>query len=158
MLRCLDDCLFVCLVTDLAPIWDAFWMPWFTCGVTWDSPCKLVGASGLDWVSQGAQMSRLALLCRREHRFREICWILGQKVGRPVAACGNELQPSRSPIEEDKMIRCVDLSILAPQILDSSCLGARRAGFLDFSCLATLAGWIDVLFWALLRVLGLGKG
>ena len=30
-------------------------------------------------------------------------------------------------------------------------LGARRVGFLDFRCLATLAGWTDVLFWALLR-------
>ena len=60
---------------------------------------------GVSWSNQGAQMSYVALLCRREHRFSEICWILGQKVGRPVAACGALLQPSRSPIEEDKMIR-----------------------------------------------------
>ena len=60
-----------------------------------------------------------ACLCRLEYRFKEICWILsekvgqpvaawgneGQRVGQPVAACGNELRPSRSPIEEDKMIR-----------------------------------------------------
>jgi len=44
------------------------------------------------------------------------------------------------------------------QILDSSCLGAWRVGFLDFSCLATWAGWTDVLFWALLRGVGVGKG
>ena len=48
---------------------------------------------GLHWSSQGAQMSYLALLCRRQHRFREICWILGQKVGQPVAACGGRVDP-----------------------------------------------------------------
>ena len=97
MLGCLSLC---SLVADVAPIWIAFWRPWVTCGVTWDGPCKLVGAFGLDWVSQGTQMSHLALLCRREHRFREICWILGPETWHPVAACGDELHPSRSPIEE----------------------------------------------------------
>ena len=113
-------------------IWVTFWRPLTTFGVR----CKALVALGLHWSSQGAQMSHLVLRCGREYRFREICWILGQKVWQPVATCGDELRPSRSPIEEDKMIRCLDLSILAPQILDSSCLGARRAGFLDFSCLA----------------------
>ena len=47
---------------------------------------------------------------------------------------------------------------MAPQSLDSSCLGARRAGFINLSCLATWAGWADVLFWALLRGVGDGKG
>ena len=112
MLGCLSLC---CLVADLAPIWVAFWMPWITCGVIWDGPCKLVGACGLDWLSQGTQMSHLALLCRREHRFREICWILGPETWQPVAPCGSLLRPSRSPIEEDKMIRFLDLSILAPR-------------------------------------------
>ena len=77
MLGCLDACLFARLVADLAAIWDAFGMPWVTCGVTWDGPCKCVGAFGLHWSSQGAQMSHLVFLCRREHRLREICWILG---------------------------------------------------------------------------------
>ena len=44
------------------------------------------------------------------------------------------------------------------QVLDSSCLGAWRVGFLDFSCLPTWAGWTDVLFWALLQGLGDDKG
>ena len=87
-----------CLVADLAPIWVAFWMPWITCGVIWDGACKLVGAFGLHWSSQGAQMSDLALLCRREHRFGEICWILGQKVGQPVAACGGLAQKVGQPV------------------------------------------------------------
>ena len=148
-----------------------------------------------------------ACLCWRGHRCRETCSMLGQKVGRPVAAwgslgpegrapcgglgqlgarrsgglwrpvaawgslgpegraacgalwrpvaaCGSLRQPSRSPIEEDKMIRSMDSSILAPEILDSSCLGARRVGLLDFSCRATLACWTDVLFWTLLRGVG----
>ena len=43
---------------------------------------------GLHWSSQGPQMSYLAFLCGREHRFEEICWILGQRVGQPVAPCG----------------------------------------------------------------------
>ena len=132
MLGCLSLC---CLVADLAPIWVAFWTPGIICGVIWDGPCKLMAACGLDWLSQGTQMSHLALPCEREHRFREICWILGQKVGRPVAPCGGLLRPSRSPIEEDKMIR---FKHPGTQILDSSCLGAWRVGFLDFSCLASL--------------------
>ena len=90
---------------------------------------------GLQWSGQDTQMSYIALLCRREHRFTDICWFLGQKLGRPeipcgslwqpwarssgglkspVAACGSLLQPSRSPIEEDKMIRFRDSSILSP--------------------------------------------
>ena len=73
---------------------------------------------------------------------------------RPVAACGSLRRPSRSPTEEDKMIRSMDSSILAPEILDSSCLGARRVGLLDFSCRATLACWTDVLFRTLLRGVG----
>jgi hypothetical protein len=40
--------------------------------------------------------------------------ILGS-LWRPVAGCGGGLHPSRSPIEEDKMIRFLDLSILAPR-------------------------------------------
>ena len=84
--------------------------------------------------------------------------MLGPESWRPVAACGNELRRSRSPIEEDKMIRSYDLSILATEILDSSCLDARRVDFLDFSCRATLACWADVLFWVLLRGVGDGKG
>ena len=105
MLGCLDDRLCARLVADLAPTWDAFWMPWVTCGVTWDGPCKLVGAFGLDWLRQGTQLSNLALLCGREHRLMRFALFWGQKVGRPVAAWGDELHPSRSPIEEDKMIR-----------------------------------------------------
>ena len=68
-------------------------------------PCKLVGAFGLDWLKQGTQLSHLVLLCRRDHQFREICWILGPESWRAVAACGGLWHPSRSPIEEDKMIR-----------------------------------------------------
>ena len=75
MLGCLDACLFACLVADVALIWVAFWRPWVTCGVTWDGPCKLVGAFWLDWLRQGAQMSYLALPCGREQRFREIFMI-----------------------------------------------------------------------------------
>ena len=107
MLGCLDDCLRVRLVADLVPLLAAFWLPWVTCGVTWNGPCKLVGAFGPDWLRQGTQLSHLALLCRREHRFREICWILdpecwrpvagwGQNVGalwRPVAGCCNRVDP-----------------------------------------------------------------
>ena len=94
MLGCLDACLCARLVGDVAPIWVAFWRPLVTCGVIWDGPCKLVGQCGLDWLSQGTQMSHLALLCRREHRFREICWVLGQNPGQPVAAfCANPGQP-----------------------------------------------------------------
>ena len=100
-------------------------------------------------------MSYLAFLCGREHRFREICWILGQSVWQPVAPCGNELRWSRSPIEEDKMIR---FKHPGTQILDSSCLGAWRVGFVDSSCLATWACWTDGLFWPLLRGVGVGKG
>ena len=37
-------------------------------------------------------------LCRREHRFREICWILGQNPGQPVAAWGNEGQNPGQPV------------------------------------------------------------
>ena len=74
---CLDACPFACLVTGLAQIWVAFRMPLVTCGITWDGLGKLVRAFGLDWVSQATQVSYLALLCRREHRFGEICWILG---------------------------------------------------------------------------------
>ena len=77
----------------------------------------------------------------------------GQNLGglwSPVAGCGSLLHPSRSPIEEDKMLRFQDSSCLGARTVrfqDSSCLGARRAGgFLDFSCLATWAGWADVLF------------
>ena len=80
---------------------------------------------------------------------------------RAVAGWGGLLRPSRSPIEEDKMLRFQDSSCLGARTVrfqDSICLGARRAGFLDFSCLATWAGWADVLFWALLRGLGVGKG
>ena len=112
--------------------------------------CKALVPFGLHCNSKGAQVSYLALLCRREHRFREICWILGQRVWQPVAACGGLWHPSRSPIEEDKMLRFQDSSCLGARTVrfqDSSCLGARRAGgFLDFSCLATWAGWADVLF------------
>ena len=82
----------------------------------------------------------------------EICHVLGPE---SWPACGGLLQPSRSPIEEDKMIRFRHPDT---QILDSSCLGAWRLGLLDFSCLATWAGWTDVLFWALLRGLGDGNG
>ena len=103
-----------------------FWRPLTIFGVCWEA----LVPSGLHWSSQCAQMCYLALLCRREHRFREICWILGQRVGRPVAPCGGLLHPSRSPIEEDKMIR---FKHPGTQILDSSCLGAWRVGFLDFS-------------------------
>ena len=39
-----------------------------------------------------------ACLCRREHRFREICWILGEKVGQPVAGCGDECQKVGQPV------------------------------------------------------------
>ena len=74
------------------------------------------------------------------------------------------------------MIRFLDSSCLGTwtvRFQDSSCLGARRdpglqlpgrgqgarrVGFLDFSCLATLAGWTDVFCWALLREVGDGKG
>ena len=73
MLGCWDACPFACLVTDLAPIWVAFWRPLVTCGVTWDGPCKPVVAFGLDWVSQGTQMSHLTFLSGREQRFRGIC-------------------------------------------------------------------------------------
>ena len=93
MLGCLSLC---CLVADLTPIWVAFWMPWITCGVIWDGPCKLVGACGLDWLSQGTQMSHLALLCRREHRFEEICGAPGPEgraLWRPVAPCCNRVDP-----------------------------------------------------------------
>ena len=41
--------------------------------------------------------------------------ILGPEAWQPVAACGGLWRPSRSPIEEDKMIRSFDLSILAPR-------------------------------------------
>ena len=88
MLGCLDDRLCARLVADLVPTWDAFWKPWVTCGVTWNGPCKLVGAFGLDWLRQGTQLGHLALLCGREHRFREICWILGPESWHPVAPCG----------------------------------------------------------------------
>ena len=67
MLGCSDACRCARLVADLARIRVAFWRPLVTCGVTWDGPGKLVGASWLDWLSQGTQMSYLALLCRREH-------------------------------------------------------------------------------------------
>ena len=80
-------------------------MPCVTCGVSWDVPCKLVGAFGPDWLRQGTQLSHLALLCWREHRFSQICCILGPEGWHRVAACGSLLHPSRSPIEEDKMIR-----------------------------------------------------
>ena len=90
----------------------------------------------------------------RKHGFRKICWMLGPESWRPVAACGDELRPSGSPIEEDKMIR---FKHPGTQILDSSCLGSW-VGFLDFSCLATWACWTDGLFWPLLRGVGVGKG
>ena len=93
MLGCWDDCPFACLVTDLAPIWDAFWMPWVTCGVTWDGPCKLVGAFGLDWLRQGTQLSHLAFVFRQKHGFMEICCILGPGCWQPVAACCNRVDP-----------------------------------------------------------------
>ena len=115
--------------------------------------CKALLPFGLLWSSQGTQMSYLALLRRREHRFRESCWVLGQKVGRPVSPCGDELRRSRSPIEEDKMIRFLDFSILAtrswipaawvPGGLD--CLAAWLPGCLAAllpCCLALLAGWL----------------
>ena len=51
---------------------------------------------------------------------------LGPEPWRPEATCGSLLRPSRSPIEEDKMLRSHDSSILAPEILDSSCLGAWK--------------------------------
>ena len=88
MLGCLDACLCARLVADVAPIWVAFWKPLVTWGATWNGPCKLVGAFGLDWLKQGTQLSHLVLLCGREHRFREICWILGPESWRAVAACG----------------------------------------------------------------------
>ena len=77
-LGCLDACLFVCLVSDLR------------------RPCKLEGPCGLDWLRQGTQLSHVALLCRREHRFREICWVLGPERWRPwhpVAACCGGVDP-----------------------------------------------------------------
>ena len=90
---CLDACLCGRLVADLAPIWVAFWMSWVACGVTWDGPCKLVGACGLDWLRQGVQMSYLAFLCRREHPFIQ----LGRRPGpESSAACGALLQPGQN--------------------------------------------------------------
>ena len=79
----------------------------------------------------------------------------GQNLGRPEIPCGGLWRPSRSPIEEDKMTR---FKHPGTQILDSSCLGAWRVGFLDSSCLATWACWTDGLFWPLLRGVGVGKG
>ena len=65
----------------------------------------------------------------------------GYKVWRPVASCGDELHPSRFPIEEDKMTRCLDLRILAP---GSGIPGACGAGGQDPS---TSAAWPLVLAW-----------
>ena len=145
------------------------WKPLVTGGITWDGPCKLVEAFGLDWLA-GYPNKPFGILCRGEPRFREICWILGPESWHPVASFGSLLHPSRSPIEEDKMIRFQDSSCLGArrvgfldfscpgtQILDPSCLGAWRLGFLDVSCLAAWAGWTDVLCWALLRGLGVGR-
>ena len=53
---------------------------------------------GLHWSSQGPQMSYLAFLCGREHRFEEICWIPGQGVGQPVAPCGGLGQGVGRPV------------------------------------------------------------
>ena len=93
MLGCLDACLCARLVADLARIWVAFWRPLVACGVTLHGPCKAVVAFGLDWVSQGTQMSHLALLCGREHRFRMICYALGPE---SWPACGGLWRPSSS--------------------------------------------------------------
>ena len=82
-----------CRLLDLVPIWVAVWRPLVTCVVTWDGPCKLAGAFGLDGLSQGAQMSYLAITCGREHRFEEICWILGPEPWQPVAGCCNRVDP-----------------------------------------------------------------
>jgi len=73
MLGCVDACLCGCLVADLASKFVVFWRRWVTCGATWDGPFKPVGACGLDWLRQGTQLSNFALLCGRDHRFREIC-------------------------------------------------------------------------------------
>ena len=99
MLGCLDACLCARLVADVAPIWVALWRPWVTCGVTWDGPCKLLRALGLDWLRQATQLSHLAFLCGREHPFRQICWILGQNLGilwQPVADWARTLAPCGS--------------------------------------------------------------
>ena len=69
-------------------------------GLIWVTAWKALGGKWAPLVRQGAPMSYLALLCGREHRFMRFAF-WGQKVGRPVAACGGLLHPSRSPIEED---------------------------------------------------------
>ena len=133
MLGCLSFCLpGVRFETNLSDILEAF-----------DHLSCLLQALvpfGLHWSSQGAQMSYLALLCRREHRFREICWILGQKVGRPVAACGGLLHPSRAPKGKiadwrPQAAACRSL----PGALQPGGADARRLW--EEACLQGLLGW-----------------
>ena len=112
-----------------------FWRPWTTFGVCWGVLVPL----GLHWSRQGAQIAYLALPCRREHRFRQICWILGPECWQPVASCGGLWRRSRSPIEEDKMTGSFDLSILAPR---SWIPAAWMPGGLDPSISAAWPPWL----------------
>ena len=56
-------------------------------------------------------MRYLAFLCRQEHRFREICWILGLGAQPAVATCGGLLRPSRSPIKRYVRSQVPDLEV-----------------------------------------------
>ena len=68
---------------------------------------RLWVACGFPWVRQGAPVSYLAFLCRREHQFegpggqKGACGAWGfDLLKRPVDPCGVLLGPAVAPIEE----------------------------------------------------------
>ena len=94
-----------------ADLWDPSeaWMP--GCLDAWmlgaclfaclDADLRRMVPFGLHWSSQGAQRSYLLFLCRRKHRFREICRFWGQKVDilwRPVAPWGEKIDILWRPV------------------------------------------------------------
>ena len=62
-------------------------------GLTWVIAWKALVPFGIHWVGQGAQMSYLALLCRREHQFKGPGGGGGLNLCRPVASDSAGLWP-----------------------------------------------------------------
>ena len=100
---------------------------------------RLWVACGLHWVRQGAQMSYLSLLCRREHQFEGPGGVVGAR-GR--APCGPGLGRAVAPKEE-----------YIEQILHHPALAAAAMSHPGPDCWRPGSSWAA---WADALLLGLG--
>ena len=106
---------------------------------------RLWVACGLHWVRQGAPMSYLALLCRREHQFEG-------PGGQKGSMWGLEVGPAEKPCGIGFAASCGPYRRIVDQILHHPALAAAGMSHPGLGCWrpgSSWAAWADaLLLWA----------